>query len=172
MTLLLGACSNNKQAYQQVTADPAENAHAAFINSEGKSIGEAVLTETADGVQISLALQGLEPGERAIHIHAVGKCDKPTFETAGAHFNPTHKQHGYLNSKGYHLGDLPNLQVDKDGTVDLEFSTKAFTLRPGESNSIIDKDGTAFIIHESADDYKTDPSGNSGKRIACGIIKK
>ncbi|HWL12343.1 MAG TPA: superoxide dismutase family protein, partial [Ureibacillus sp.] len=108
--------------------------------------------------------------EHGIHIHEVGKCEKPTFETAGAHFNPLEKQHGIENPQGPHLGDLPNIAPEEDGTVQVEFVAKNLTLEPGMENSLLDKDGSAIVIHEDPDDYKTDPAGNSGTRIACGVI--
>lgn len=141
------------------------------VDSTGKEIGNAELTETATGVRIRLLLQGLSPGEKAIHIHEVGRCDKPDFKTAGSHFNPTNKQHGFKDPKGYHAGDLPNLKVNKQGEIDLEITSPSVTLTKGKPNSLLDKDGSALIIHEKADDYITDPSGNSGDRIACAVIK-
>jgi Cu-Zn family superoxide dismutase len=141
-----------------------------IVNSDGKGIGTAELTETKTGVKIRLMLSGLEPGKKAIHFHEVGKCVPPTFKSAGAHVNPAGKEHGFDNSKGYHAGDLPNLNVSKDGKVDLEIITPNVTLKKGLKNSLLDEDGSAIIIHEKEDDYVTDPSGNSGSRIACGII--
>jgi superoxide dismutase, Cu-Zn family len=141
------------------------------VDSKGTGIGSAELTETTAGVRVRLELKGLEPGEKAIHFHEVGKCDPPDFTTSGSHVNPAKKQHGFDNPKGYHAGDLPNLKVNKDGIVDLEITTPNVTLEKGKSNSLLDEDGSAIIIHEKKDDYVTDPSGNSGNRIACGIIK-
>src|SRR5690606_6773260 len=106
-----------------------------------------------------------------IHIHETGKCDPPEFKTAGAHFNPSEKQHGFNNPKGFHSGDLPNIEVNEDGSVNVEIITAAVTLEKKKPNSLLKKGGTSLIFHEKADDYITDPAGNSGARIACGIIK-
>lgn len=143
-----------------------------MINNEGKSVGEARLFETEKGVTIHLQAQDLEPGTKAIHIHEVGKCDPPDFQSAGGHFNPYQKEHGFHNPKGYHAGDLPNIEVAADGTVHVEIKTADVTLTPGKKNSILDEDGSALIIHAGADDYVTDPAGNSGDRIVCGALVK
>lgn len=171
---VVAGCSASKEETEMkaVNGEKSITAKANFINSEGKDIGTANLTQTDNGVKIDLKLHDLAPGVHGIHIHEVGICEKPKFESAGAHFNPTKKQHGYDNPKGYHLGDLPNLQVESDGTVDVEFTTKDFSLNTGIENSVFDENGSAFIVHEDKDDYKTDPSGNSGGRIACGVIVK
>ncbi len=171
---LIAGCSATKEDKEMtpVTSEKSLTAKAKFINTEGKDIGVANLMQTETGVKIDIKLHDLTPGEHGIHIHEAGVCEKPTFESAGAHLNPAHKQHGYYNPKGYHLGDLPNLQVESDGTVDAQFISKDFTLETGVDNSLFDSNGNAFIIHQDKDDYKTDPSGNSGARIACGVIEK
>lgn len=149
-----------------------EKVQVSLINTEGTKIGQATLTENTKGVHIHLKAEGLTPGVKAIHFHETAKCEKPTFESAGAHFNPTSKEHGFQNPKGYHSGDLPNIEVGEDGKVEVETISPAVVLTKGKSNSLLDADGSALIIHENADDYKTDPSGNSGKRIVCGEISK
>lgn len=169
-TLVLTGCNGH---YESIPVSGViENSLATtVVDSTGKNVGTIELTETDTGVRIRLLLKGLEPGKKAIHFHEVGKCKQPDFVTSGGHMNPTGKQHGFDNPKGYHVGDLPNLIVSKKGEVDLEITTPLVTLGKGKSNSLLDKDGSAIIIHEKADDYVTDPSGNSGNRIACGIIK-
>lgn len=166
-SVLLAGCS-----FSSVDADKGEMVEVSLMNSEGKQVGTASLSETSKGTHILLKAEGLTPGVKAIHFHETAKCEKPTFESAGSHFNPTGKEHGFQNQKGYHAGDLPNIEIAKDGTVELETISPAVVLTQGKSNSLLDADGSAIVIHESADDYKTDPAGNSGKRIVCGEIKK
>jgi len=146
-------------------------AHADFINTAGEKVGKALLSEDADGVIISIEASNLPAGMHGFHIHAVGKCEVPDFTSAGSHFNPTGKQHGVNNPEGHHAGDLSNLTVEADGTVDTEISVSGVTLNEGET-SLFHPDGTALIIHENADDEVTDPIGNAGARIACAVIEK
>lgn len=147
-------------------------ATAKLQNSNGEDKGEVKFTQTESGVELTAKVKNMPEGTYAIHIHEVGKCEAPTFETAGAHFNPKHKEHGIDNPKGAHAGDLPNLQIGKEGTLEVRFVSKEFTLEKGKENSLLDKDGSAVVIHEKADDYKTDPSGNSGTRIVCGVVEQ
>lgn len=165
--LILGGCN-----FSSADANSKESVQVSLINTEGKEVGQATLTEHSKGVHILLKAEGLEPGTKAIHFHEKALCEKPEFTTAGAHFNPTHKEHGFENPKGYHLGDLPNIEIGEDGKVELETVSPSVVLTAGKSNSLLDADGSSIIIHENEDDYKTDPSGNSGKRIVCGEIKK
>lgn len=142
-----------------------------IVNDKGEQIGNAQLMQHNDKVVINVEAKGLKPGTHGIHFHAEGKCDAPDFASAGAHFNPHEKQHGFKNPKGFHSGDLPNIQVKADGTVNAKLESGAVSLQPGKPNSLLKSGGTALIIHEKADDYVTDPSGNSGARIACAAIK-
>ncbi|WP_442603828.1 superoxide dismutase family protein [Paenibacillus sp. KN14-4R] len=139
-------------------------------NGKGEKIGDASFSQEKDGLHIKVIVSNLTPGEHGIHFHETGKCEGPDFASAGAHFNPLHKHHGLKNPKGPHAGDLPNLVVGEDGKAAMEFVTKMVTLQPNEFNSLMKKDGTSLMIHEKADDMITDPAGNSGARIACGVI--
>jgi Cu-Zn family superoxide dismutase len=148
-----------------------QSAHADLMDASGKSVGTATITQTSGGVQIKATLSNLPPGVHAIHIHTVGKCDPPGFTTAGGHFNPENKKHGMDNPDGMHMGDLPNFTVAADGTGQVTALAAHATLGDGD-DSLFHTGGTALVIHAMADDYKTDPSGNSGPRIACGVIQK
>lgn len=142
-----------------------------IVNSKGQAVGKAVLTQQDNGVRIHIEASKLPPGVHGIHFHETGKCGTPDFKNAGAHFNPGKKQHGFHNPKGFHAGDLPNITVKDDGTVVADLVSNQVSLVKGQPNSLIKKGGSALVIHEQADDYKTDPAGNSGNRIACGVIK-
>ncbi|QNG58366.1 superoxide dismutase family protein [Bacillus sp. PAMC26568] len=172
VSLSLSACqaSTGEQESLPVNEKAVAPINVEMVNSEGAKIGTATLTEASVGVNIRLKAEGLEPGKKAIHIHETGKCEKPSFESAGAHFNPSKKQHGFDNPKGFHAGDLPNIEIDENGKVDIELHSAEVTLQQGKKNSLLDEDGSAIIIHEKEDDYKTDPAGNAGGRIACGAI--
>lgn len=147
------------------------NKHEAdILNTDGEKVGKATFSESADGVKIRVLAEGFEPGDKAIHIHETGKCETRDFKSAGGHFNPENKQHGSDNPRGFHAGDLPNINVSTEGKIDTEITASAVTLQAGQSNSLLDADGSSLVIHEKPDDYKTDPAGDAGDRIACAAI--
>lgn len=146
-------------------------AYAELQTSSGQPAGRATITSTGDGVFISAQLRNLPQGIHAIHLHTVGRCDRPGFESAGGHINYGDSVHGFLAEAGEHDGDLPNINVRSDGTAVADlFTTKVIIA--GGPNALLDSDGSALVIHSGIDDYRTDPAGNSGPRIACGVIRK
>lgn len=150
------------QAQPKATAD--------IKDAGGKLLGEAVLVQRNGTVEIDVTLTALPPGTHAFHIHEVGRCEPP-FESAGDHFNPSGKKHGKDNPAGPHAGDLPNIEVSDSGRVKLQVAVKGVSL-DGGPGALLGGDGAALVIHEGADDYKTDPAGNAGKRLACGVIAR
>jgi|SRR6516164_3263024 len=149
----------------------AKSAQADIVNGQVQNIGTAKILPAKKGVKIEVNVSQLPPGKHGIHIHAVGKCEGPAFTTAGGHLNPDAKKHGKENPEGPHAGDLLNLEVKADGTAKATLLDTMVTLGDGP-NSVFHEGGTAIVIHEKEDDYKTDPAGNSGARIACGVIQK
>ena len=161
--LTLFLCSISVQAAKKAKAD--------LLNAKGAPVGTAVFTQKANGVQLDLKVSGLTPGLHGFHIHNVGRCEAPDFASAGPHFNPEGKQHGWDNPMGHHLGDLQNLNVSADGKAQVRVLVPGVTLEEGP-NSLFHEGGTALVIHAKPDDGKTDPAGNAGARIACGVIMR
>jgi Cu-Zn family superoxide dismutase len=148
----------------------AQTAKAALKSADGKDAGSVTLTQTPHGVLLALQLKGIPAGEHAFHVHAVGKCEAP-FTSAGGHYNPGNKKHGMMVAEGAHAGDMPNLHVPASGELMVEVLNAAITLEKGKPNSVFDADGSAVIVHAGKDDYKTDPTGDAGGRIVCGVIQ-
>jgi Cu-Zn family superoxide dismutase len=145
-------------------------ASAALVRADGTSGGEVRFKAGKSGVAVTLSVNGLPPGLHGLHLHAVGSCQGPDFTSAGGHWNPMHRKHGIKSSDGPHMGDLPNLSVSKVGKGHLKAMIKMATLDAAEMG-LLDADGTAIVVHAGPDDEMTDPSGNSGARVLCGVIK-
>ncbi len=152
------------------TASEITGATAELRNAGGVTVGTATAAPTGDGLRINLTTTNLPAGVHAVHVHAVGSCTPPGFESAGPHWNPAGRQHGTENPAGPHKGDLPNMTVAADGRGSLSFEIPAAMLTGGTA-AMLDGDGAAVVVHASGDDYRTDPSGNSGGRIACGVFR-
>jgi Cu-Zn family superoxide dismutase len=147
-----------------------DKATAQMKDRDGKIIGTITLTETPHGVLLSGDLNGLPPGPHGFHLHAVGQCESP-FTSAGGHFNPDNKKHGFHDAGGPHAGDLPNLHTFSDGKAVVDAIAVGLTLSEG-ARSLLDQDGASIVIHARADDYRTDPAGESSERIVCGVVTR
>ncbi len=164
------ACaSSGRSARLAASAGAGETAAATLSDVRGERVGEVQLRQAPGGVIARVLLAGVPEGEHAFHVHEVGRCEPP-FDTAGGHYAPGRQAHGIENVRGKHEGDLPNLQVPATRTLDVTFFLDAVSLRGG--NPLLDADGSTFVIHEKADDYRTDPAGNAGARIACGVVER
>ena len=153
--------------------EPAGGSPVPLINTSGQSIGSVRAWQTAGGVTFRIDAAGLPHGVHGLHVHAIGRCDPPDFASAGPHWNPTGRRHGMNNPAGPHAGDLPNIEVAADGVAGATVTLPGAVLvgAPGRGGSLIDADGAALVVHAQADDYATDPSGNSGARIACAVLQ-
>lgn len=164
---VLAACSTATQG-AETSAQPRTFTQPIY-DAQGQTVGDLTLTQRGrDSVQVTVRATRLPAGVHGTHLHAVGRCEAPGFTTAGAHLNPASRQHGTQNPAGPHLGDLPNLTVAANGTGSMQAAV-AGTMTPGQA-PLFDADGTSLVVHASADDMRTDPSGNSGARIACSVI--
>lgn len=177
-TLLIVACApgDNDNMTDTTAADsPAPMAatdptvSATVRDAAGRDLGTLTFSDATGGISVSGTLTGLPPGEHGMHLHMFGRCDAPSFQSAGDHWNPNNRQHGSENAQGPHLGDLPNVTVGTDSTATVQGVTAGGSLR-GTTDMLLDSDGAAVIIHSNRDDLSTEPSGNSGGPLACGIV--
>lgn len=170
--LALAACAPKAESLGRVGGTPPSLVVGTrLLAPDGNSLGEAELLQMADGVQFVARVQGLPAGTYAMHLHAVGRCVAPDFTSAGPHFNPENKQHGRENPMGAHAGDLPNMVVDANRAGNVNLMLPGLRLADG-ATPLLDADGAAVVLHAKADDYRSDPAGNAGARIACGELKR
>lgn len=183
LTLAMSACNGMNSKSEDIEHNE-ENAEEASVtdksnrqmidvdlkSSEGERVGVAYLSQQEDGVNIQIEAWNLPEGSHGFHIHEKGICEEPDFESAGGHFNPTNAKHGFDNPEGPHAGDLPNLVIGEDEKVKASFLAKMVTLKKGENNSLLKEGGTSLVIHSDPDDYISQPAGDAGERIACGVI--
>lgn len=161
------AAANSAVADTAGSGAAAESITAALADPSGQSKGTATATQAGDAIVVRIAANGLGQGVHGAHVHTIGACAPPAFESAGPHWNPTDRKHGEQNPDGKHRGDLPNLTAAADGSGDVEYRVEGAQLA-----QMLDADGAAIVIHERADDYRTDPAGESGGRIACGVFER
>ncbi|GAE94008.1 superoxide dismutase [Gracilibacillus boraciitolerans JCM 21714] len=140
-----------------------------LYNADKDAVGTANFKEQEDKVTVQIKVEGLESGLHGVHIHEYAKCEGPEFQSAGNHFNPEGKEHGLMHPDGAHMGDMPNLEINADGTADVEFELPGVTLMDGEK-SLLREDGTSIVIHAGQDDGVSQPSGDAGERVVCGVI--
>ena len=162
------AAANDTSAMNEA-APGAAMQPAQLLDGAGKAIGQVEMSEDANGVTLKVTAAGLPAGTHGVHLHEKGMCEGPKFESAGAHWNPAGKQHGRDNPMGAHLGDLANMEAADGAEASSTYLVTGVTMG-GTQNALADADGTSLVVHAKADDYKTDPSGNSGDRIACAVI--
>lgn len=171
-TILAALCGAILALPMAAGAGTGGGAVAALYDAKGAHVGDARFTQTAQGVEIHVRAKDLPPGVHAVHVHESGKCEAQTgFNSAGAHFNPTGKEHGKLSPNGPHAGDMDNQTADAKGVMDIRIVNPHVSLQAG-ANSLFDADGSALVIHAKADDYTSQPAGNAGDRIACGVIER
>lgn len=160
------ACASARSA-----SDSAGTATATIRNVSGTELGVLRLEPADGGVRLTGQLTGLAPGAHGLHVHTVGRCDAPAFTSAGAHFNPRNTKHGLVNPEGPHAGDMPAIAADASGRAVVQHTTALISLGSG-ANGLFDADGSAIVVHAASDDQRTDPSGNSGARVACGVVER
>lgn len=153
------------------SAEGTATASAELMNADGESVGNVAVVETPNGLLVQLDATGLPAGGHGFHIHQTGQCDAPDFKSAGGHFNPGDAKHGILSEGGPHAGDMPNIFVPESGELRADVFVDGVTIADGD-NALLDDDGAAFMVHATVDDYETDPAGDAGNRIACGVIEQ
>jgi Cu-Zn family superoxide dismutase len=161
------AATNEMGAANEIAAAPMQAAQ--LLDADGKAIGQVAMSEDAGGVTLKVTAAGLPVGAHGVHLHEKGVCEGPDFKSAGAHWNPASKQHGRDNPMGAHLGDLANMEAAEGAEATSTYMVAGVTMG-GSGNALADADGTSLVVHAKADDYKTDPSGDSGDRIACAVL--
>jgi len=164
IVLAASACATTS-----ATPSAAPTASAKLAAADGSARGTATVTQAGDGLHVVVKAMGLTPGIHAVHIHTTGQCAAPDFTSAGGHWNPTARKHGKDNPAGMHMGDMPNMTVGPDGAGAIEYHIAAGTISEG-ATPLLDTDGAAVVVHAQADDNVSDPAGNAGGRVACGVL--
>ncbi|TMN22111.1 superoxide dismutase family protein [Lentibacillus cibarius] len=183
LVFVLGACTDKDEPKETANNDEQQKAEPAssltddevnmtMYNRDKEDIGTAVIKSEGNGVRISLHASDLPPGTHGFHIHEGGVCEPTDFKSAGGHFNPTNAKHGFDHPEGPHAGDLQNITVNQNGKVIASVTADMVTLKKGKENSLFKEGGTTLIIHANADDFKSQPAGDAGKRIACGVVSE